>query len=82
MQRRTGHPIFPGCSAVATLTQRGSDNWYCCSYINLFNLGNDDFGHLVQTTPNFSLTCGTFMIVATPSVVDWEEVEDRDFWDQ
>ena len=35
-----------------------------------FALGNDDLGHLVQVTPNFFLTCDTFMIVTTPSVAD------------
>ena len=38
-----------------------------------FTLGNDDLGHLVQVTPNFFLTCDTFMIVTTPSVADWQE---------
>ena len=84
MQIRTAHPIlswiFSARSIEPTLIRQ---------LILLFlyqpfphTLGNDDLGHLVQATPNFFLTCDTFMIVTTPSVQDWQESSESeaDLW--
>ena len=74
MQLQTANPIFSWIFSA-----RAPDPTLIRQLILLFlyqpfhfTLGNDDLGHLVQVTPNFFLTCDTFMIVTTPSVADWQ----------
>ena len=75
LQLQTGNPIFSWLFSA-----RSGDPTLIRQVILLFlyqpfpfTLGNDDLGHLVQVTPNFFLTCDTFMIVTTPSVEDWQQ---------